>query len=95
MRALLEVIASGVVESFLHIRVFIESTLKYTLCYKQRCHYCLPSQAFNDLLFGVKHSEDPQELIKTWIQLDLYLQTFTLEAFSNIDLYLTLIGEEI
>lgn len=37
MRSLLEIIASGVVQSFSQLRIFLEQTLKYTLQTKQRC----------------------------------------------------------
>ena len=47
MRSLLEIIASNVVMSFSHIRVFLESTLKHTLCKKKSCSKCAPSMQFN------------------------------------------------
>lgn len=60
MRSLLEIIASGLVSSFHDIRLFIESTLKHTLCTKVWCECCKATYEVNQILFK-KESEARNE----------------------------------
>eukprot|EP00347_Sterkiella_histriomuscorum_P009329 403341625 len=83
MRSLLEIIASNVVTSFKHIRIFIQSTLKYTLCQKMRCNSCTQTYFQNEILFGVIQISDEAQLQKVQNQYNLYLETFRLEQFKD------------
>ena len=79
MRSLLEIIASNVVSSFKHIRIFLEQTLKYNLQDKKRCGRCHKSYELNSVLFGLDLENPNYTMERALNEYSLYLQTFTLE----------------
>ena len=52
MRSLLEIIASGSLQSIEDLDVFLKNTLKYTLCTRAQCPNCVSHMDFNKALFG-------------------------------------------
>ncbi|CDW81021.1 dna polymerase theta [Stylonychia lemnae] len=83
MRSILEIIASNVVQSFVQIRIFVESTLKNTLCKKVWCNGCIDQFQMNEILFGARDTDDFEEKHRIYNQYDLYLQNFCLQRFKT------------
>jgi replicative superfamily II helicase len=87
MKALLEIIATNSVSNLEHIRLFLESTLNFTLCEQQLCSLCQESYSQNKILFAIEKDPSLRAVLFPKHILEFYeaKQGFQLEQFRSLE----------